>query len=169
MEQNIHEHLFTLIRLAFGAGEGESANFNVETAEEWSLLYSLAAKLSVVGIAYAGICKLPKDRRPPLDLAFQWASEAEAIRGHNRMVNDEAKRLTELFAGQGRRTAILKGAANARLYPDKFMRQCGDIDIWIDGGRDAVVAMLQDFGMMDSRSSSAGGSCPMGTERVCRT
>ena len=149
------EHLFTLIRLAFGAGEGESANFNIETAEEWSLLYSLASKLAVVGIAYAGICKLPKDRRPPLDLAFQWASEAEAIRGHNRMVNDEAKRLTELFAGQGRRTAILKGAANARLYPDKFMRQCGDIDIWIDGGRDAVVAMLQDFGMMDSRSSGS--------------
>lgn len=149
MEQSIHEHLFTLIRLAFGAGEDESANFNVETAEEWSLLYSLASKLSVVGIAYAGICKLPKDRRPPLDLAFQWASEAEAIRGHNRMVNDEAKRLTELFAGQGRRTAILKGAANARLYPDRFMRQCGDIDIWIDGGRDSVIDLLRRLGLME--------------------
>ncbi|MBR1744710.1 MAG: nucleotidyltransferase family protein [Fibrobacter sp.] len=148
MPQDIHEHLFTLIRLAFGAGEGESANFNVETAEEWSLLYSLASKLSVVGIAYAGISKLPKDRRPPLDLAFQWASEAEAIRGHNRLVNDEAKRLTELFAGEGRRTAILKGAANARLYPDRFMRQCGDIDIWIDGGRDSVIGLLGRLGLM---------------------
>ncbi|WP_073116567.1 hypothetical protein [Fibrobacter sp. UWCM] len=82
MEQSIHEHLFTLIRLASGAGEGESANFNVEAAEEWSLLYSLASKLSVVGITYAGICKLPKSSQPPIDLAFQWASEAEAIRGH---------------------------------------------------------------------------------------
>lgn len=157
MEQNIHEHLFTLIRLAFGAGEDESANFNVETAEEWSLLYSLASKLSVVGIAYAGICKLPKDRRPPLDLAFQWASEAEAIRGHNRLVNDEAKRLTELFAGQGRRTAILKGAANARLYPDKFMRQCGDIDIWIEGGRDAVVQLLLQQGMVEPEPQFSPG------------
>lgn len=83
-----------------------------------------------------------------MDLAFQWASEAEAIRGHNRLVNDEAKRLTELFAGQGRRTAILKGAANARLYPDKFMRQCGDIDIWIEGGRDSVVQLLVQQGLM---------------------
>lgn len=157
MEQNIHEHLFTLIRLAFGAGEGESANFNVETAKEWSLLYSLASKLSVVGIAYAGVCKLPKDRRPPLDLAFQWASEAEAIRGHNRLVNDEAKRLTELFAGQGRRTAILKGAANARLYPDRFMRQCGDIDIWIDGGHDSVVELLLGLGLIEAESPDVPG------------
>jgi hypothetical protein len=155
--QNIHEHLFTLIRLAFGAGEGECANFNVETAKEWSLLYSLASKLSVVGIAYAGICKLPKDRRPPLDLAFQWASEAEAIRGHNRLVNDEARRLAELFAGEGRRTAILKGAANARLYPDRFMRQCGDIDIWIDGGRDSVIGLLRRLGLMEPEPQAIAG------------
>lgn len=157
MPQDIHEHLFTLIRLAFGAGEGESANFNVETAKEWSLLYSLASKLSVVGIAYAGVCKLPRDRRPPLDLAFQWASEAEAIRGHNRLVNDEARRLTELFAGEGRRTAILKGAANARLYPDRFMRQCGDIDIWIDGGRDSVIGLLGKLGLMEPEPQAITG------------
>ncbi len=153
----VERNLFTLIRLAFGAGEGESANFNVETAKEWSLLYSLASRLAVVGIAYAGICKLPKDRRPPLDLAFQWASEAEAIRGHNRMVNDEAKRLTELFAGEGRRTAILKGAANARLYPDKFMRQCGDIDIWISGGRDSVVELLDRMDLLEKDAPSVPG------------
>ncbi len=120
-------------------------------------MYSLASKLSVVGITYAGICKLPKDRRPPLDLAFQWASEAEAIRGHNRMVNDEAKRLTELFADQGRRTAILKGAANARLYPDKFMRQCGDIDIWISGGRDSVVELLDRMDLLEKDAPSVPG------------
>ena len=150
-------NLFTLIRLAFGAGEDESANFNVETAEEWSPLYSLASKLSVVGIAYAGVCKLPKDRRPPLDLAFQWASEAEAIRGHNRMVNDEARRLTELFADKGRRTAILKGAANARLYPDRFMRQCGDIDIWIEGGRASVLKLLDSMDLLEKDAPAVPG------------
>ena len=142
------ERLFTLLRLAFGAAEEDYTHFKVETAKEWSLLYSLASKLSVVGIAYAGICKLPQDRRPPLNLALQWASEAEAIRGHNRLINAEAAHLTELFQKQGRRTAILKGAANARLYPDKFMRQCGDIDIWVDGGREKVVSLLQNLGMM---------------------
>ena len=95
----IENSFFLLLRLALGADVETQPKFEIETAKEWSLLYSLASKLSVVGIVYAGICKLPKDRRPPLDIAFQWASEAEAIRGHNRLVNDEAKRLTELFAG----------------------------------------------------------------------
>lgn len=31
---------------------------------------------------------------------------------------------------KGHRTAILKGQANARLYPDKYARQPGDIDIF---------------------------------------
>ena len=92
-----------------------------------------------------------------MDLAFQWASEAEAIRGHNRIVNNEAKRLTELFASQGRRTAILKGAANARLYQDKFMRQCGDIDIWVEGGRDSVVQLLIQMGLMEKVAPSVLG------------
>ena len=153
----IENSFFLLLRLALGADVETLPKFEIETAKEWSLLYSLASKLSVVGIVYAGICKLPKDRRPPLDLAFQWASEAEAIRGHNRLVNDEAKRLTELFAGEGRRTAILKGAANARLYPDRFMRQCGDIDIWIDGGRDSVVELLLRLGLMEPEPQAITG------------
>ena len=102
----------------------------------------------MVGIAYAGIRRLPKEAQPPLEVVFQWASEAETVRGHNRMVNQEAARLTELFKAQGRRTAILKGAANARLYPDAFIRQCGDIDIWVEGGRESVVSLLRDLGMM---------------------
>ena len=148
----IEQNLFALLRLGLGADSLQDATGICISPEDWVKLYDLASKLSVVGIAYAGICMLPKDRQPPLDLAFQWASEAETVRGHNRMVNREAANLTELFKAQGRRTAILKGAANARLYPDAFIRQCGDIDIWVEGGRESVVALLQDLGMM-SRDS----------------
>ena len=145
------------MRLGLSA-DSQSFFLDVDVSQDdWKKMYSLASRLAVVGIAYAGICKLPKDRRPPLDLAFQWASEAEAIRGHNRLVNDEARRLTELFAGEGRRTAILKGAANARLYPDRFMRQCGDIDIWISGGRDSVVELLDRMDLLEKDAPSVPG------------
>ena len=77
MEQN----LFALLRLALGEIFLQETVDNFFSFVDWEKVYSLASKLSVVGIAYAGVCKLPKDRRPPLDLAFQWASEAEAIRG----------------------------------------------------------------------------------------
>ena len=73
---------------------------------------------------------------------MQWASEAESIRGLNELLYQEAARLTRKFAEKGRRTAILKGQANARLYPDKYARQPGDIDIWAEGGRESVLALL---------------------------
>ena len=148
--------LFALLRLGLGTG-GAATDVPALSPGDWDCLYRMAGEQSVLGIAYAGIECLPKDAQPPLDLAFQWASQAEAICGHNRLVNDEARRLTELFAGEGRRTAILKGAANARLYPDRFMRQCGDIDIWIDGGRDSVIDLLRRLGLMEPEPQAITG------------
>ena len=48
-------------------------------------------------------------------------------------------------------TAVLKGPANARLYPDPLLRQAGDIDLWVEGGHDSVVALLHemDFPLSD--------------------
>ena len=148
---HIEKEFFALLRL----GMGSSQDFPFSpTSEEWQALYELASKQAMVGIAYAGICRLPKEQQPPLDVAFQWASEAETVRGHNRMVNREAAELTEIFRAQGRQTVILKGAANARLYPDAFIRQCGDIDIWVEGGQESVFALLSELGMISEDSPS---------------
>ena len=144
---SLDTELYKLLRL--GLSESAKESFRVYSEDEWNALYSLASKLSVVGIAYAGVNRMPPEFRPPLDIAFQWASEAETIRGHNRLINTDASRLTELFRLHGHRSAILKGAANARLYHDKFVRQCGDIDIWIDGGKDSLVSLLHELNLME--------------------
>ncbi len=134
--------LFALLRLGLGTG-GAATDVPALSAEDWERLYSMAGEQSVLGIVYAGIERLPKDAQPPMELAFQWASEAETVRGHNRLVNAEASRLTELFAAAGRKTAVLKGPANAMLYPDPLSRQCGDIDLWVEGGRKSVLDLLK--------------------------
>lgn len=149
----IENVFFTLLRIGLGAAESLSSEF-VLSAEDWECLYSMATRQSVLGVAYAGVCRLPKDRRPPLELAFQWASEAETIRGHNRLVDGVAARLTERFEKEGRRSAILKGPANARLYPDPGLRQCGDIDIWVEGGRAEIESMLLKMGLLHVSNSS---------------
>jgi hypothetical protein len=41
---------------------------------------------------------------------------------------------------------VLKGPANACLYPDPYMRQVGDIDLWVDGGRKSVLDLLKNMG-----------------------
>ena len=53
-----------------------------------------------------------------------------------------------LFEDEGHRTAILKGQANARLYPQPWSRQPGDIDIWVDGGKDKVMETVRRLGLL---------------------
>ena len=131
---------FELLRIAFGVPAQE---FN---SAQWQYLHSECLKQQIAGIIYRGICRLPCGKQPPKMLMFQWASEVEAIKGHNKLLNAEAARLTELFMAQGRKTAVLKGPANARLYPDPYMRNAGDIDLWVDGGRDSVLELLKKMG-----------------------
>ena len=113
---------------------------------EWEAVHLESLRHLVAAVVYRAVCNLPKEKRPPLGLMFQWASEAETVKGHNELLNAEAARYTELFASKGRRTAVLKGAANARLYPDPFMRHAGDIDLWVEGGRKSVVALVKEMG-----------------------
>lgn len=70
-------------------------------------------------------------------------------------MNKESVRLTKLFESCDRRSVILKGQANARLYPDPFSRQPGDIDIWVSGGKPDVLQLLDDLKLQMDVSPSA--------------
>ena len=139
MNLRTDEQFYKLLRLSLRLTQ----EFPVDvSAEAWRRLYQTAVRQSLVGVCYQGVCQLPEDSKPTVEIAMQWASEAESIRGLNELLYQEAARLTRKFAEKGRRTAILKGQANARLYPDKYARQPGDIDIWAEGGRESVLALL---------------------------
>jgi hypothetical protein len=148
---------FALLRSAM-TGEGFEAT---PTATEWTALYQMARKQSVAGVVYTAVTRLDKAQQPPMTLALQWLSEAETTRGLNQLLNREAARLTRLFADEGRQTAILKGQANARLYPDKLSRQPGDIDIWVAGGKDSVIALLEQMRLIEGIGKSATDRKPM--------
>lgn len=127
----VDKMLFALLRAALGIEE-----FKMKpTADDWRQLYDAATRQSLLGVCFAEATR----QLVPMDVALPWASEAETIRGLNALLNSEAARLTRLFAEAGFQTAILKGQANARLYPDKLLRQPGDIDIWVEGGYQRVV------------------------------
>lgn len=143
---SIQETFFALLRLALSSSDEGLSVFPVCGEEDWLELQDIATKQGLLGVAFAGISRLPAEKRPPLGLLHQWAGEAELIRGHNAVLNREAARLTDVFVAQGRYTAILKGPANARLYPDPYNRQGGDIDIWVSGGRESVLQLLRELG-----------------------
>ena len=140
------EPLYKLLRMAVSP-DCDPQIFDCKLNEsEWESVHSDCLRHLVAAVVYRAVCRLPKEKLPPLELMFQWASEAETVKGHNEILNSEAARLTELFAAQGRKSAVLKGAANAKLYPDPFMRHAGDIDLWVEGGRKSVVALVKEMG-----------------------
>ena len=83
---------------------------------------------SVLGLAYPVVAE-PAVLGLPKELCLKWFYQAEAIRALNQKNYELSRELTEKFAEQGARTAILKGQANSRLYPNKFIRQTGDVDL----------------------------------------
>ena len=142
------EHLLTMLSYSLG----QAAAVPRLTAEEWQQLFGDASRHSLVGVLFDGIQrlrKLDKTLCPPLPRLLHWAGDASNIALLNREMNAEAARLTRLFEAEGHDTAILKGQANARLYPNPCSRQPGDIDIYVYGGKERVMAMLHRLGMMD--------------------
>lgn len=120
--------LFELIQIALGTKEKLSSTPNVEG---WNLLYSEAMKQSVVGVAFVGVQRLPKEQWPPQTLLFEWVAISEKIKLQNLLVNKRCVEISKIFHEADFKSCILKGQGNGRLYSDSLSRTPGDIDIWV--------------------------------------
>ena len=141
-----------LLRVALGL----SRNFPYTlTEQEWQSLFTMAQQQSVLSVVYNAFGRLPEELRPPRQLRLRYAAFVESKRGLNVKMNQEAARYTQIFEDQGFRSIILKGQANARLYPDSLSRQAGDIDIWVPGGHEKVNRVLFEMGLV-SESKCTG-------------
>lgn len=168
--------LFELIQVALGQRDRLS---RIPSEEEWRRLYQMAEKQAVTSFVFPALEILNKSgQKPPAELLFEWIGLSEQVRAQNELMNKEAARLTALFENEGHRTAILKGQANARLYrhtditditenfrghtditestervATTLLRQPGDIDIWVSGGKERVVQTLRKLHLIDGDMS----------------
>ena len=127
--------LFELIQIALGEKEKLSHTLS---QLEWMSLYKEALKQSVVGVAFDGVQKLPKEQWPPQGLLFEWIGICEQIKAQNQLTYKRSVEISKLFADAGYRNCILKGQGNALMYPNPYSRMSGDIDIWVDGTRNEI-------------------------------
>ena len=122
---------------------GTEAEFPTSVKDaDWKVLYVIAKKQALIGVLFHGIKQLPKKLAPDAELLMQWMGIAQKIRQQNiRLFIDSAK-VCKKFKEVGFRNCILKGQGNALLYPDPYMRTSGDIDIYLDGGRNRVMQYI---------------------------
>lgn len=135
----IERLFFSLIKVAIGK---EGVLCKTPTTKEWQQLYDMAKKQSLVGICFAGVQKqVNQNQELPEMLYLTWMGMAAKIQQRNEVVNRQCAELQAKLSADGLRSCVLKGQAIAQLYPDnlKSLRQSGDIDIYVDCGRERAI------------------------------
>lgn len=131
---------FELIQIAIGEKETFTRPLS---KDEWKSMYLLATKHSLLGILFSVVEKLQKGEGPSIDILGRWLIATQRIENNNAILNKTAIEWQRRFLIDGFQSSILKGQGVATLYPMPKRRQCGDIDIWLDGNRKDIVNYLQ--------------------------
>lgn len=131
---DINNLFFQLIQVAIGTRICLS---HAPSADEWGELYVMAKKQSLVGVCFAGVQRLQQQRQePPEMLYLTWMGMAAKIQQRNQIVDEQCVALQKQLATDRQRSSILKGQGVASLYSAHLrgLRQCGDIDVYVDCG-----------------------------------
>ncbi len=134
----------SFLRYSLGLSQEFEGASRALAHEEWVELFKFAKEQRLAGLFYSGMQKLPAEFKPPQKLALRWTVEAESIRGRNAKVNEAAAALTQKFNEVGCRAFMLKGPANALYYPEPHLRQPGDIDFFIAGGKEFILDKIRE-------------------------
>ena len=117
--------------------------------EDWEKAFKMSGKQSLLGVTFRVLDSIPRKQGPALGIYAKWALYAEKLAGTNRQHIATAAKIYESFVSDGKRACVLKGQGTGRYYPDPLSRQCGDIDIWMDGSREETLAYFKDFSPKD--------------------
>lgn len=132
---------FELLQMA--VGRRESLSRFPSDRDEWETLLDSAVKHNLLGVTFPAMDELHDTGKVPLSVYSRWALAAEKTAEKNASLLEECRKLSALFASAGFRSCVLKGQGVASLYPDPSLRQSGDIDIWVEGSREAVLSYLR--------------------------
>lgn len=138
------EIFFGLLRFAIGI---EDTLKIVPSSTEWNELYKLCIKHSLVGVVFQGLERLPKNQIPDKVLLLQWYAMVERIKKNNFLHFQRCEELSNIFLSAGYRSCVLKGQGTALLYSKPEYRQCGDIDLWVEGERNSIIDFVRKQGV----------------------
>ncbi len=130
---------------------GRESSFEKDlTPKEWDYLFTMARQQTLLGVLNDGIHRLPAQQQPPEALLSRWDSLTGKIAEiHARHIRHE-RELGEILNRIGLHGCILKGTGLASLYPSPCRRQCGDIDVWVQESRKAIIkALSKEFNIHD--------------------
>lgn len=143
MSRPIDAHTRTFLELLqVAVGNRTTLSCFPATEGEWVALVKEAERQGLLGVFFSAIQTLLPEADIPMVVYFSLEKAARKIRDRNREQLEAIRSLAAFFRERGYRTCLLKGQAAGAYYPDPLLRQSGDIDIWVEGERKAVISML---------------------------
>lgn len=103
----------------------------IPTIEEWERLFRTADEQAVSGLILYGLDRFETIQRPPQDILFQWIGVSEMIRQQNALMDKAVVALCKELDELGIRYMVVKGQTLNAIYPERGIRQSGDIDFYV--------------------------------------
>lgn len=104
---------------------------DVPSKQEWCQLFKISEEQAVSGLTLLGVDRLEANQRPPQDILFQWIGVGEMIRQQNALMDKAVVELCKELDELEIRYMVVKGQTLNAIYPEKGIRQSGDIDFFI--------------------------------------
>lgn len=139
LKNSVTDIYFRFIRFSLGIYEGkEFLDGSALKDLDWNSFYEFAKKQTLVGVVFDGIQKLLKDAAPNLELLMRWFGINQKIMQRNNVLNEATVAIYNKVIASGYSCCILKGQGNAVMYPNPLIRIPGDVDVWVNAGRDEI-------------------------------
>lgn len=140
--KKLQELFFELLQVSVGTRDALSC---VLTFSEWEALLEEGKRQSIEGVLLSGVERLPESQKPPKLFMLQWIGYVQLIEKNTKLLTQAISYAIKFFRDNGFACSLLKGAAVGRYYPRPERRQSGDVDIWLDGGREKIYDFARSF------------------------
>ena len=138
---------FHLLRAAIGT---EPFSGRSITSDEWWALYKMCTVHGVKAVVFDFVRQLPKSEAPDRALLMQWLSAATGVEQTMRRMQMAAEEFAEAMEKREIPVVVLKGLAFAQYYKNPLHRECGDLDCFMMGKKEAGdLAALELGGTME--------------------
>lgn len=130
------ELVFELLLISSGAKKTLSHAYS---DKDWGHALGIANEQAITGALTMAMEELTdKSMLPSKPVLLQWVGNSQIVEYNTIKMGNAGHVVVELLRENGFPCFILKGAAVGRYYPHPCSRSSGDIDVWVNGGRDQV-------------------------------
>lgn len=129
--------------LQIAAGVRDNLVYVPVSLDEWTRIIREFEAHALLGVSFPALEKVSGQVEVPVIVYVSWERAAKAIQNRNVVHRKAVGEVYRTFVDNGFSCCVLKGQATAALYPRSDLRQNGDIDIWVGGGREKVMEYLR--------------------------